>query len=160
MEGLMRNVLRLSRMTSLIAELTLTVMMLLTVSDVILRAFGRPILGTYELVAFLGAVAIGFSIPITSWLRGQVRVDLIISNLSQKNRNILNIVTRCLVIVFFLLLSWRLMAYGMHLQQTKEVSITLRMPFYPIAYGLAISFLVQCLVLFCDILKIRGGSYE
>jgi TRAP-type C4-dicarboxylate transport system permease small subunit len=147
-------------MTSLLAEVTLTGMMLLTVSDVILRSFGRPILGTYEVVAFLGAVAVGFSVPITSWMRGQVRVDLLISNLSRRNRNILNVLTRCLVIAFFLLLSWRLIAYGMHLQQAKEVSITLRMPFYPIAYGLALAFVVQSFVLFCDILKIRGGSYD
>ena len=38
--------------------------------------------------------------------------------------------------------------------------MTLRMPFYPVAYGLGVSFLLQCLVLFCDILKIHGGTYE
>jgi len=160
MEKVLNFVLKFSKATSLIAEVTLTLMMLLTVSDVILRAFDRPILGTYELVAFLGAVAIGFSVPITSWMKGHVSVDLITSKLSCKARNIVNIGTRCLVIALFLLISWRLIIYGMNLHKANEVSMTLRMPFYPIAYGLACAFVVQCLVLFCDILKIRGGSYE
>ena len=160
MEGLMRTVLKLSKMTSLLAEVTLTVMMLLTVSDVVLRSFGRPILGTYEIIAFLGAVAVGFSVPISSWMRTHVRVDLLLSHLSPKRKDMLNIATRCVVLAFFILLSWRLVAYGMHLQQANEVSITLRMPFYPIAYGLAVSFVVQCFVLICDILKIQGGTYE
>ena len=36
---------------------------LLTLVDVILRGFKRPIVGTYELVALAGAVVIGFSLP-------------------------------------------------------------------------------------------------
>ncbi len=160
METLLKTVLRLSKSFSVVAEVTLTVMMLLTFSDVVLRAFKRPILGTYELVAFLGAVAIGFSVPVTSWMRGHVNVDIFTSKFSHKVRNIVSIGTRCLVIALFLLISWRLVVYGMNLQRAAEVSMTLRMPFYPIAYGLAISSLVQCLVLFCDILKIRGGLYD
>jgi hypothetical protein len=41
-----------------------------------------------------------------------------------------------------------------------EVSPTLTMPFYPVAYGLGICSFVQCLVLLCDILKILGGKHE
>ncbi len=49
--------------------------MLLTVADVVLRLLGRPIVGTYELVALGGAVAIGLSLPLTSWVRGHIYVD-------------------------------------------------------------------------------------
>ena len=48
-------------------------MMFLTVADVVLRSFRQPIVGTYELVGFLGALAIGFSLPQTSLDRGQVQ---------------------------------------------------------------------------------------
>ena len=84
MKTTLKVVLRLCKSMSLVSEVTLTFMMLLTVSDVILRSFKRPIIGTYELVAFSGAVAIGFSVPITSWMRGHVSVDLFTSKLSQK----------------------------------------------------------------------------
>jgi TRAP-type C4-dicarboxylate transport system permease small subunit len=160
MERVMRVVLRLSNYFSVVAEVTLSLMMIITVCDVILRAFNRPILGAYEVVSFFGAIAMGFSIPITSWMRGHVNVDLFTSKFPDKIRNIVNIGTRCLVIALFFLLSWRLAKYGMNLQRAAEVSMTLRLPFYPIAYGLAVSCLLQCIVLCCDILKIRGGQYE
>jgi hypothetical protein len=34
------------------------------------------------------------------------------------------------------------------------------MPFYPIAYGVAVSCFMQSLVMVCDIVKIFGGEYE
>lgn len=160
MEGVLKIVLRLSKSVNVISEVALTFMMFLTVADVILRSFKSPIVGTYELVAFSGAVAIGFSVPLTSWMRGHVSVDLFTSRFSQRVRNIFDIGTRCLVIGLFLLVGWRLIKYGMDLHRVREVSMTLQMPFYPVAYGLGICFFAQCLVLFCDILKIFGGTYE
>jgi TRAP-type C4-dicarboxylate transport system permease small subunit len=160
MKTALKAVLGLCKSMSLVAEFILTFMMLLTVSDVILRAFKRPIIGTYELVAFSGAVAIGFSVPITSWMRGHVSVDILTGKFAKKTRDIFDIGTRCLVIILFILIAWRLFSYGINLHRTREVSMTLRMPFYPVAYGLGVSFILQCLVLFCDILKIRGGTYE
>jgi len=73
---LLESVHRLTRYFLIVGEIALTFMMFLTVSDVILRSFRRPIVGTYEIVAFSAAVAIGFSLPLTSWMRGHVYVDL------------------------------------------------------------------------------------
>ena len=65
----------LSRFMYWIAGAALTAIVFLTVSDVILRLFKQPILGTYEIVSLLGAVVIGFAIPQTSIDRGQVLMD-------------------------------------------------------------------------------------
>lgn len=160
MEGFLSKIRGLSRFLYIIAGITLAFMMCLTVLDVILRSFRRPIVGTYELVAFSGAVVIGFSVPLTSWLRGHIYVDFLISRFSQRVRNMIHITTRCLVIWLFLMIGWNLIRYGMDLQKSGEVSLTLQMPFYPVAYGVGICCFFQCLVLFCDILKIFGGKYE
>jgi TRAP-type C4-dicarboxylate transport system permease small subunit len=160
MNGFLNKIKGLSRVFNVIAGISLTFLMLLTVMDVILRALKRPIVGTYELVAFSGAVAIGFAVPLTSWLRGHIFVDFFILRFSQKVRNIFNITTRCLVIVLFFLIGWNLIKYGMDLQKSGEVSLTLQMPFYPVAYGVAVCCFVQCLVLICDVIKIFGGEYE
>lgn len=160
MELVLKSVLRLSKLSNIVAEIALTLMMLLTVLDVILRSLRIPIVGTYELVAFSGAVVIGFSMPLTSWMRGHVSVDLFTSRLSQKARDIINIFTRCLVIGLFLLIGWRLIKYGINLHRVNQVSMTLQIPFYPVAYGLGMCCFFQCLVLFCDTLKIFGGKYE
>ena len=41
-------------------------------------------MGTYELVAFSGAIVIGFSLPLTSWLRAHIFVDFFILKFSKK----------------------------------------------------------------------------
>jgi len=156
----MDKVWKLSRLINFIAGCSLSFIMFLTVADIILRSFRRPILGTYEIVAFSGAVVIGFSLPYTSWMRGHVYTDFLIVGFSQKIRNVFNIITRCLGIWLFIMIGWNLIRYGMDLKKAGEVSPTLTIPFYPVAYGLAIACFIQCLVLLCDILKIFGGKYE
>jgi TRAP-type C4-dicarboxylate transport system permease small subunit len=160
MESFLSKMGGLSRFLYIISGITLAFMMCLTVLDVILRSFRRPIVGTYELVAFSGAVVIGFSVPFTSWLRGHIYVDFLISRFSQKVKNIIHTTTRCMVIVLFFLIGWNLIKYGIDLQKSGEVSLTLQMPFYPVAYGVGICCFFQCLVIFCDILKVFGGKYE
>lgn len=160
MEGFLNKIRELSRFINLIAGIALTFMMSLTVADIILRFFRIPIVGTYELVAFSGAVVIGFAVPLTSWMRGHVYVDFFILRFSQKTRNIINTVTRFLGICLFIMIGWNLISYGMDLRKSGEVSITLQMPFYPVAYGVGVCCFIQCLVLLCDILKISGGKYE
>jgi TRAP-type C4-dicarboxylate transport system permease small subunit len=160
MEGFLSRVKDISRFFNLIAGISLSFLMFLTIFDVVLRFFRKPIVGTYELVAFAGAVVIGFSVPFTSWVKGHVYVDFLILRFSKKTRNILHILTRCLVIWLFLMIGWNLIKYGMDLHKSGEVSLTLQVPFYPVAYGLAICCFIQCIVIFCDILKILGGEYE
>jgi len=160
MEGFLKMTNGISRFFNIIAGISLTFLMLLTITDVILRGFKSPVPGTYEVVAFAGAVVIGFSMPLTSWLRAHIFVDFFILKFSQKVRNIFNIVTRCVVIILFFLIGWNLIKYGMDLQKSGEVSLTLQMPFYPVAYGVGVCCFIQCLVMVCDIVKISGGEYE
>jgi TRAP-type C4-dicarboxylate transport system permease small subunit len=160
MKGLLSNVQGLSRFLNMVAGIALVFLMFLTLGDVILRLFKRPIVGTYELVAFSGAIVIGFSLPLTSWLRAHIFVDFFVLKFSKQVQNAFNIATRCVVIFLFLLIAWNLIRYGMDLHKSGEVSATLRMPFYPIAYGVAVSCFMQCLVMVCDIVKIFGGEYE
>ena len=63
METLFRILLRVSKILNYIGGAALTFMMFLTVADVLLRAGGRPILGTYELVSLTLAIVIGFTYP-------------------------------------------------------------------------------------------------
>lgn len=160
MEGLLNSVKGLSRLLNVIAGISLTFIMGLTVLDVILRFFRMPIVGTFELVAFSGAVVIGFAIPYTSWVRGQIYVDFFVQKFSRVGQSVFNISTRLMGIVLFFLAGWNLFKVGMDLQKSGEVSLTLQLPFYLVAYGIGVACFIQCLVLLCDILKIFGGKYE
>jgi len=160
MKGFLSGVEKIGKFLNVIAGISLTFLMLLTITDVILRMFKKPVVGTYELVAFAGAVVIAFSMPLTSYIRQHIFVDFFILKFSLKVRNIFNIVTRCLVIALFLLIGWNMFKYARDLQKSGEVSLTLQMPFYPIAYGVGVCCFILCLVFVCDIIKIHKGEYE
>jgi TRAP-type C4-dicarboxylate transport system permease small subunit len=145
---------------SVVAGAALLFLMLLTIADVVLRVLGHPIVGTYELVAQGGAIAIGLSLPLTSWVRGHIYVDSFVARLPRLPRAMLNIATRLLVLGLFLLLGWNLLKYALDLRRAGEVTPTLRVPFFPVVLGLALSCLIECLVMVADILKVFRKEYE
>jgi TRAP-type C4-dicarboxylate transport system permease small subunit len=79
---------------------------------------------------------------------------------SKQVQNVFNICTRVIVMVLFVLMGWNLFKYALDLQRSGEVSLTLQIPFWPVAFGVGICCFIQCLVLICDIVKIFGGEYE
>ena len=156
----LKCIYRTSKWIYTFAGITLIFIMIVTVSDVILRSLGRPIVGVYELVGFSGAVVIGFSIPFTSWVRGHIYVDFLILKLSPTARKIFHFSTRAMALALFFMIGWNLIKVGNDLWKSGEVSPTLQMPFYPVVYGVGVSCLIQCLVLLADMVKIRRGQYE
>ncbi|AFM23059.1 TRAP-type C4-dicarboxylate transport system, small permease component [Desulfomonile tiedjei DSM 6799] len=145
----------LSRFLFVIAGFALTGTMLLTVADVILRAFKRPILGTYELVGLLGAVVIAFALPQTSRLKGHVMMDFLTGKLPETIQFVLHAITRLLALALFAILGWNLWLMANDFHRVGEVTPTLQLPLYPIAYLVALCCFVECLVLFVDMLEKR-----
>jgi TRAP-type C4-dicarboxylate transport system permease small subunit len=75
-------------------------------------------------------------------------------------RKTLTVITKCLGMVLFLMIAWNIVLLGNDLRESGEVSIVLRMPFYPVAYAIGVCSFIQCLVLLCDIVRIIGGKNE
>jgi len=143
-----------------VAGLALSGMMFLTVADVLLRAFRRPIVGTYELVGLLGAVVIGFAIPQTSRLNGHVYMDFLTGKFSPQWSRILHFITRTIAIFVFVIIGWNLWLLGDDFKKMGEVTLTLQVPLYPIPYGIAVCCFIECLVLFVDMLAPRKDDGE
>ena len=153
MQGLHALILRISKVMDVVGGVVLSLMMLVTVTDVILRFFGKPITGTYELVFLGGAVVIGCAIPQTSWQGGHVNVDFALEYFPKILKKITMVFTRILGIVFFFFLGWNLFKYGAMLFEKGEVSLTLHVPYYPVAYILGVCAFVECLVLVSGLIK-------
>ena len=160
MDGLLRFIFRLSQGGNQVAGVTLTLVMGLTVADVFLRTLGKPLVGVFELVAFFGAVVIGFSIPFTSWVRGHIYVDFLILKFSKGTRKGIHVFTRLLGMGLFALIGWNLLKMAGDLQRSGEVSPTLHVPFYPVVYGIGVVCLIQVLMLTADIVKVLKERYE
>ena len=151
---------KMCRFLLLIAGLTLAFMLLFTLTDVIMRAFGKPIVGDYEVISFLGAVVVGFAIPYTSLLKGHVIVDFLLEKMPKKAGDMMQVATRILGIALFLWMGWNFVVMSLDLIKSKEVTPVFRLPYYPISFGLAFVCLVQCLTLVSQIMKIVGGRHE
>jgi TRAP-type C4-dicarboxylate transport system permease small subunit len=160
MQSITNKVQELSKFLNFFAGIAITFIMFLTVIDVILRSFRRPIVGTYELVAFSGAIVVSFAVPLTTFLKGHVLVDFLVLKFPKGIRNTFNIITRLLGIGLFSVLGWNLIKMGMDLYRTGEVSLTLQLPFYPVAFGIGFCAFVECLVLIAQIFQVIGGTYE
>lgn len=128
----------LSKSMYIIAGIALSFILGITVIDVFLRMLGHPFMGTYEMVALAGSIVIGFSIPFMSWEMGHVRIDFLIAKLSKRKRALINIVTRVIVIILFILIGINFFMIGCEFYTSREVSSTIQIPIYPFPLGLGI----------------------
>ena len=157
-----------------VAGIAIVTMMLLTCADVILRfsvtlyrtlkwellSSIKPIPGTYELVCFLGSVAVAFAMAHTSVEKGHVAVSLVVQLLPAKVQALIDTTTGVFAFVLFALLSWQSVLYATELHESGRVSLTLELPFYPFVYGISFAAAAVCLVLlveiFSNLLKVSG----
>jgi TRAP-type C4-dicarboxylate transport system permease small subunit len=144
-----------------IAGIVLACMIILTLFDVILRNFGHPITGSMEFIQYGGAIVFGFSIPYGTMLGAQVIVDLITEKLSPRKKRMINVITRCIGIIIFLFVAYNCFAYGIDVRKTGERTASFKIPYYPFAFALSLSFLLQSFTIFGDLLKtVKGADHE
>jgi len=158
MEKFLAAVYKLDIAFQVVAGIGLAFMMFMTMLDITLRAIGRPIVGAIELISFSGAVVIGFAVPYSSWMRAHVIVDFLIERLSPGGKTMMEFSTRLVGLVLFLFIGVNFILYGLTLIKTGEVSAGLRIPYYPITFGLALSCFLESLTLLAGLLKATRGS--
>jgi len=160
-----KSVNSLAKTMYYIAGAAIVTMMLLTCADVILRFAVtvyrsyrweflkpfRPIPGTYELVSFLGAVAVSFAMAHTSVEKGHVAVSFVVRLFSERVQAIIESLTNVLGLILFAMISWQSVLYANDFRVSGEVSLTLQLPFYPFVYGIGFSAAAVCLVLLTDL---------
>ncbi len=166
---------KLAKVLYWIAGASIVSMMLITCADILLRlsitlyhkynivflSHFKPIPGTYELVCFMGAVAVSFAMAHTSIERGHVAVSLIVRLFPKRVQAVIGSITNSFSFIFFALISWRSYIYGNHLREIGEVSLTLQLPFYPFVYGIAFASIAVCITLFIDLvenIEVIGGK--
>ncbi len=136
----------------------LVAMLGLTVADIIgTKLFRWPVPGAIEVAAFLGVVVTAFAIAYTQVLRGHIQVEFVVLRLPRHARASITALTSLLGLILFALLAWRSYDFAHTLQVTREVSMTWKIPFYPLVYGIAFSSVGVCLVLLAEFLRALLG---
>jgi TRAP-type C4-dicarboxylate transport system permease small subunit len=160
MGGLFAVLRGVSKILNIIAGCALTFMMLLTVSDVLLRAGGHAIVGTYEISALALGLVIGFGIPQVSLDRGHVYMEFLLEKLSKRGKAVMMTLTRLSCFLLFAFIGYNLLNVGAGLQASGEVTATVKLPIYPVAYGVSVCCFLQCAMFLFDTLRIWSNTHE
>ena len=136
-----------------IGAASIAVMMFLTCLDVILRALNRPLAGAVEITGFLATIGLACSLPYTHVNHGHVGVDMLVRHLPSKGQGLVDLVTGTLALGLFAIISWRCFVYGVTLQQSGEVSMTLGWPSYIFVHLIGFAFAVLVLTITTDVIN-------
>lgn len=127
-------------------------MIAVTCLDIVLRAAGRPFVGSYDIVRFAGAITIAGALPYTSAVKGHVAIEYFFLKLNRIGRIVVDTLCRIIILGLFSTFAWQCVQYGQSLKRANTVSLTLELPLFWIPYVLAASFLLTALVVLHNLL--------
>lgn len=160
MEGLFTIFDKFTKILNGIGAVALTFMMCLTVADVLGRAGGHPVIGTYEIVSLSLTLVIGLGIPRVSLDRAHVQMEFVLEKFSPRSRAIMNTFTRVLCVFLFIFAAYHLFGLGNELHTSGDVTPTIRLPYYPLPYAIGVCCFLECFVFVHDIVKIWRVSHD
>lgn len=137
-----------------IAALLLGIMSLPVFFDVVFRlTFSSSIPGAIEIEEFLLGIIVFFGIAHTHANGGHINVDLLTSKLNENARIIIENCLYLLSSIFFLLMSWQLVAQGLGKFHNQEVSFTYKIPLGTFRFLAALGVAFLAMTLFVSFLK-------
>lgn len=133
--------------------LVLAALMFFVVFDVVMRALGWPVAGSFEIIGWLSASAMSLALGYVQIYRGHVAVTLLADNVGERTRNFLELANGILALALFAAVAWFVGRYGQTLQESGSLSETLRVVVYPWVYVVAVGFAGLALALFVDVVQ-------
>lgn len=136
-----------------IAGSVLLAMILLTCANIFMRRVWTPLLGTFELMGYFGAIVTAFALGYTQIKKGHIAVDVLVLRFSEKTQAFLKGINNFICMVFFALVAWQIARYATTLLNTGEVTETLKIIYYPFTYGVALGCALFSMIFLTDFLK-------
>ena len=135
-------------------------MMMLTVTDVVLRKlFSKGILGALELTEFMMVGLVLFALGRVERLDRNISVDLVMKHMSRRVRLMVEMITRLICFIFFSLVTASVLVYARAMKASHEATMDLWIPRYPFVYvaaaGCAILALVLLMKCLTDIMEFK-----
>ena len=142
-----------NRSLAAVAGLALAAMTFFTVLDVVMRGWGRPIAGSFEVIGWLSAVAMSLALGYTQAHRGHVAMTLLTDALRGRAAAVADFFTSIASRVLFAIVAWVVIGYGQTLQASGSLSETLKVLVYPWVFVVALGFVALALTLLVDALQ-------
>lgn len=153
MDFLDRAIAFLSRCLVVVGAVLLTAMMLLACANMVFRAFGMPITGTYEMMGFFGAVVVALGLASTQREGGHIALTLLKGRLPAAIERLIDAVSQLACTAFFGLIALETSKWATSLMESGEYSETLQIAYYPFPFAVAAGCGVLALTLFLQFLR-------
>jgi TRAP-type C4-dicarboxylate transport system permease small subunit len=140
----------------LIGGVAVLALMSLASINVCLRIIQMPYRGTYELVAFLGAIVTAFALGDTQRRKSHIVVDILSDRYPPWLKTIVDRIGYIVSMIFFLIISWVIFRWGRQIAASGEVSETLKIIYYPFVYLVALGFITLSITLLMDLINTFG----
>jgi len=137
-----------------IAAVGLFGMMIVVVIDVIGRyAFKHPLMGAYELVGYLMAIAGPWAIGYSQVQKGHIRVDFILKRFPNKGQAVITSIAYLIGVAVFSLLCWCMITKAQYFMSLTHgnTTDTMGIPIAPFVIMVAIGLGMLALVLLFDL---------
>jgi TRAP-type C4-dicarboxylate transport system permease small subunit len=123
-------------------------MIALTCADVLgAKLFLRPVPGALDMMMLAQLLAVTFAASGALLKRRHIAVDFFVERLPWRARAVLEAAASLACLALFAVVAWRLLAHGLELQRSREVTATAAIPLAPFAYAAALAMVPMCLVL-------------
>lgn len=122
-------------------------LMLVTAANVVGRALGHPVAGSYELVSWFTAISMGLGVAYTQAHDGHINIDFLLLRVPIRAKAAIQVVIYVLSTVMFALLVWQLFEFGLGKKAAGGLSMTLKAPVYPWIYAMAVAMAAMTLIL-------------
>lgn len=118
-------------------------MMFLTLGDVIGRIFGHPIVGTVELTELIMGMMVYLGVGYTTFLRGHIRVDILVTHLRPRVQAVLDLLTVAIGFVFTAAICWRLFLQAQSRVENGDLTSIWELPVWPAAWVMAVASILM-----------------
>lgn len=154
MERLERFTRTISRYMEGVGVIFFLFMLFANLIDVIgAKLFRWPLPGALEIISFSQVIAISFAIAFGLFLGTHLRIEFLAEKLPSPVKKALEIFVSASCLLFFILLFVYAFKYARSLQLAGEIGSVSKIPFYPFAYGFAMSVIPILLYYFIDLTK-------
>ena len=150
---------KVCRIFAVCAGMMLILMSLMSLASIVGRSvFDKPILGDYELVQTMSAIAVAMSLPFCQMIRGHIIVDFFTTGLPSRVNGKLDIVASLVLAVAGFLFSWRISLGMIELRSNGDASMLLNLPtWWGYAPMVPSFFLLGCTALYTAWIDITGA---
>lgn len=138
----------------------LILMSLMSFTSIIGRSlFSMPILGDYELVQMMSAVAVTMALPFCQLIRGHIIVDFFTAGAPRKFNKICDIFASLILALVGFLFAWRITLGMLELRENGDASMLLNLPtWWGYAPMVPSFFLLGCAALYTAWVDLTGNA--